>query len=52
MVAGILLFIAKYGGMIAETAKIKDIRVEKIEKITSRSKRRIEVASDPLLCLA
>ena len=32
MVAGILSFIANYGGMITETAKRKEVSVEKVEE--------------------
>ena len=32
MAAGILSFIANYGGMITKTAKRKEVRVEKVEE--------------------
>jgi hypothetical protein len=35
VVAGILSFIANYGGMITETAKRKEVRVEKVEENNS-----------------
>ena len=51
MPAGILSLISDYGGIITEIANRKEIRVEKVEGIFSRSERRIKVASDPFVCL-
>ena len=54
MVAGILSFISNYGGMITETAKRKEVRVEKVNE-NNFSLREVHwdgVAPAPLFGLA